>query len=176
MAAHATVDDLLKRYDLRRIGDLVNDNDTRATSTDLNNASSPAGAVVQTALSDASGMINSAILAGKRYKLTDFINMSDESKALLKRLCCDLAYAFLVSRRGYGATDLEAMTSRAKESEMILEQLRQGERLFEVEENQNAALPNQAVISNKVSLFSKELDRYFGMRQSQANDYFNPRG
>lgn len=174
--AHATATDLLRRYDIRRIGDLVNDNDTRATEADLQNPSTPAGAVVNTALSDASGLINSAILAGRRYTLANLANMTTDSKALLVRICCDLAYSFLVTRRGYGAADLEAMTSRAKESEMILEQLRQGERLFEVDANQNASVPNQAVISNKVSLFSKELDRYFGMRQSQSNEYFNPRG
>jgi|GEM_PF-4082768 phage gp36-like protein len=175
MASHASVDDLLKRYDLRRIGDLVNDNDTRASEVDLK-GNTTAGAVTQTALSDASGMINSAILAGKRYKLSDLLSMTDESKALLKRLCCDLAYALLIARRGYGGEDMVAMTSRAKESEQILEQLRQGDRLFEIEANQNASVPNQAVISKNISLFSNELDRFFGMRVSNINENFNNRG
>lgn len=174
--AHATAADLLQRYDIRRLGDLVNDNDTRASDVDLKNANTPAGAVVNTALTDASGLVNSAILAGRRYTLADLAGMTVESRALLVRICCDLAYSFLVTRRGYGAADLEAMTSRAKESEMILEQLRQGDRLFEVDANQAASLPNQAVISSKVSLFSREMDRFFGMRQSQSNEYFNPRG
>jgi len=175
MASHATVDDLLKRYDLRRIGDLVNDNDTRASEADLK-GNSTAGVVVQTALADASGTINSAILAGKRYKLADLASMSDESKALLRRICCDIAYGLLVARRGYGGADLEAMTSRSKESEAILEQVRQGDRLFEIEVNQNAALPNQAIVSDKISLFSKELDRFFGMRISQMNENSINRG
>jgi phage gp36-like protein len=172
--AHATVSDLLMRYDLRRIGDLVLDTDQRATAEELA-GNSTAGVVVQTALSDASGMINSAILAGGRYKLEDLLAMTTDSKAYLKRLCCDLAYGLLISRRGYGGADLDAMTSRSKESEAILELLRTGERMFEIEKNEQASTPQQAQISKNIALFSQELDRYFGIRQSAANEYFNPR-
>jgi len=172
--AHATVLDLLARYDLRRIGDLVLDTDQRATEAELT-GNGLAGVVIQTALSDASGMINSAILAGERYLLTDLATMTVDSKAYLTRLCCDIGYGLLISRRGYGGADLDAMTSRAKESEAALEQFRNGDRVFEIEKNEQASLPQQAQVSRKVSLFSNELDRYFGMRQSTANELFNPR-
>ena len=43
--AHATVSDLLMRYDLRRIGDLVLDTDQRATAEELA-GNSTAGLVV----------------------------------------------------------------------------------------------------------------------------------
>jgi len=172
--AHATVSDLLMRYDLRRIGDLVLDTDQRATAEELA-GNSTAGLVVQTALSDASGMINSAILAGNRYLLADLLDMTEDSKGYLKRICCDLAYGLLISRRGYGGDDLDAMTSRSKESEAILELLRTGERVFQIEKNENAELPQQAQISRTINLFSNELDRYFGVRQSAANELFNPR-
>lgn len=172
--AHATVPDLLMRYDSRRIADLVLDTDQRATDVELA-GNSTAGLVVQTALSDASGMINSAILAGNRYLLVDLQNMTEDSKGYLKRLCCDLAYGLLISRRGYGGADLDAMTSRSKESEAILELLRTGERVFEIEKNENAEIPQQAQVSRTINLFSSELDRYFGMRQSAANEFFNPR-
>jgi hypothetical protein len=67
------------------------------------------------------------------------------------------------------------MTSRSKESEAILELLRTGERVFEIEKNEQASTPQQAQVSRTVSLFSTEMDRYFGMRQSTANEFFNPR-
>lgn len=172
--AHATVSDLLMRYDSRRIADLVLDTDQRATDAELA-GNSTAGLVVQTALSDASGMINSSILAGGRYKLEDLLAMTTDSKGYLKRLCCDLAYGLLISRRGYGGADLDAMTSRSKESEAILELLRTGERIFEIEKNEQASTPQQAQVSRTINLFSNELDRYFGMRQSTANEFFNPR-
>lgn len=172
--AHATVSDLLARYDLRRIGDLVLDTDQRATAEELT-GNGTAGVVLQTALSDASGMINSAILAGERYTLADLSTMTTDSKAYLTRLCCDIAYGLLISRRGYGGADLDAMTSRAKESEAALEQFRNGDRVFEIEKNQEASTPQQAQVSRKVNLFSNELDRYFGIRQSTANELFNPR-
>lgn len=172
--AHATVSDLLMRYDSRRIADLVLDTDQRATDVELA-GNSTAGLVVQTALSDASGMINSSILAGGRYKLEDLLAMTTDSKGYLKRLCCDLAYGLLISRRGYGGADLDAMTSRSKESEAILELLRTGERIFEIEKNEQASTPQQAQVSRTINLFSNELDRYFGMRQSTANEFFNPR-
>lgn len=172
--AHATVSDLLMRYDLRRIGDLVLDTDQRATAEELA-GNTTAGLVVQTALSDASGMINSSILAGGRYKLEDLQAMTIDSKGYLKRLCCDIAYGLLISRRGYGGADLDAMTSRSKESEAVLESLRTGERVFEIEKNEQASTPQQAQVSKTINLFSNELDRYFGMRQSTANEFFNPR-
>lgn len=172
--AHATVSDLLMRYDLRRIGDLVLDTDQRATAEELA-GNSTAGLVVQTALSDASGMINSAILAGGRYELADLVAMTQDSKGHLKRLCCDIAYGLLISRRGYGGADLDAMTSRSKESEAILELLRTGERVFEIDKNEQASTPQQAQVSRTINLFSSEMDRYFGMRQSTANEFFNPR-
>jgi phage gp36-like protein len=172
--AHATVLDLLARYDLRRIGDLVLDTDQRATEAELT-GNGLAGVVVQTALSDASGMINCAILAGERYLLADLRDMAPDSKAYLNRICCDIAYGLLISRRGYGGADLDAMTSRAKESEAALEQFRNGDRVFDIEKNEQASLPQQAQVSRKISLFSNELDRYFGMRQSTANELFNPR-
>ena len=172
--AHATVEDLLARYDSRRIADLVLDTDQRATPQELA-GNSIAGVVVQTALSDASGMINSAILAGGRYELVDLVAMTTDSKNHLKRLCCDIAYGLLISRRGYGGADLDAMTSRAKESEAFLELLRTGERMFEIEKNEQASTVQQAQVSKHISLFSSELDRYFGMRQSATNELFNPR-
>lgn len=172
--AHATVSDLLMRYDLRRIADLVLDTDQRATAEELA-GNTTAGLVVQTALSDASGMINSSILAGGRYKLEDLQAMTIDSKGYLKRLCCDIAYGLLISRRGYGGADLDAMTSRSKESEAVLESLRTGERVFEIEKNEQASTPQQAQVSKTINLFSNELDRYFGMRQSTANEFFNPR-
>jgi phage gp36-like protein len=101
--------------------------------------------------------------------------MTVDSKAYLKRLCCDLAYGLLISRRGYGGADLDAMTSRSKETEAILELLRTGERMFEIEKNEQASTPQQAQISKNIALFSQELDRYFGIRQSSSNEYFNPR-
>lgn len=172
--AHAAVSDLLARYDLRRIGDLVLDTDQRATVEELT-GNGAAGVVIQTALSDASGMINSAILAGGRYELADLEAMTLDSKNHLKRLCCDIAYGLLISRRGYGGADLDAMTSRAKESEASLELLRTGERMFYIEKNEQASVVQQAQVSKKINLFSSELDRYFGIRQSGANEIFNPR-
>lgn len=169
MASHATVADLLSRYDVRRVGDLVKDDDTRATSQDLLGSTS-ANAVVTTALADATGTINSAILAGKRYLLEDLLGMSSESKSLLARLCCDLAYALLLGRRGYGSTDLDAMAARASASEDLLEKLRSGERVFETDKHTNAGLPNQAVVSSSTALFSREMDRYFGIRSNTLHE------
>lgn len=169
MASHAEGVDLVLRYDVRRLGDLILDDDTRAEPGAISGHP-----VVQAMLSDATGLINSALLAGDRYSLID-INifgtaLSEASKNLLKRMCCDLAYGLLLARRGYSATDTSAMAPRYMEAKELLEQLKQGDRIFDLLTTKAAGLVQQAKISSKVPLFSRELDRYFGLRQSNMNE------
>lgn len=132
--SYATPSDMLARYDARRLGDLVNDDGTRATSTAL--LTDPN---LQAALDDASGMLDAAIQRGQKYTVQDIAsivaattssNPLYNSYKLLVRLCCDLAYGLLVGRRAYNATDTAAQAPRYVEALRQLQLLEDGEWVF----------------------------------------------
>jgi phage gp36-like protein len=131
--AYATGSDIASRYDVRLLGDLCTDGGDRIS--DL--ATLIVHPNVVQALEDASGMINSAALVGHRYNATDLQDMTGEGAAFLKRITCDLAFAFLRQRRGY---DLDQYPT-VQESFRFLDRLRLGERVFDIEANETAGNP-----------------------------------
>jgi phage gp36-like protein len=157
--AYATVADLLLRYDSRRIGDLVSDNDTRVTNLADN-------VVVLEALKDASSMIDSSCRVANRYSQNDLNNLTSEAANLRKRLCCDLAFGYLIQRRGYGAAELETMAPGYINALDYLEKLRQGERVFDTTTHPDAGNTHRTVVSKDISFLATEADRYFGSRKT----------
>lgn len=131
--AYATADDLLTRYDSRRVADLVSDTGARSVYPN----SSPVVAVV---LEDASGMIDAACRVAKRYTTADLNSLTGSTKSLLVRLTCDLAFGLLVARRGYSAQDQKVMAPQTEAANALLEQLRTGERIFDDAEVANAGV------------------------------------
>jgi phage gp36-like protein len=122
---YATPAELLVRYDARRVGDLVSDTGDR----DTNPVASP---VLAACLDDASGHIDSACRVGGRYSTTELDTMVGNGSSLLIRLTCDIAYGLLVARRGYSATDQQAMAPNYKPALDMLELIRKGERVFDI--------------------------------------------
>lgn len=133
--AHAVAADLIARYDTRTIQDLASDTGTEVAAEDLATNDN-----VTAALEDASGRMDAAVLTGKMYTLAQLEALTDNSLALRKRICCDLAMGYLMGRRPekYGAESLRAMQQAGEE---YLERLRKGERLFYVVAVQDAQLP-----------------------------------
>lgn len=156
---YATVADLLLRYDSRRIGDLVSDNDTRVTNLADN-------VVVLEALKDASSMIDSACRVANRYSQLDLSSLTAEAANLRKRLTCDLAFGYLIQRRGYGAAELETMAPGYIKGLEYLEQLRQGERVFDTTTHPSAGNTHRTILSKDVSFLANEADRFFGSRKT----------
>lgn len=130
-ASYATVTQLLQYHDQRQIADLVKDNDTRETGVATN-------AYVLAALKRASGELEMACTMGKRYTPADLNAINGVSREALIGLVCDLAYWHLVKRRHPGAT-LENVPG-ALTAYGILGQLRKGELVFGLLEQQEAAL------------------------------------
>lgn len=122
--AYATPEELLIRYDARRVADLVSDTGTRTTDP----ASSP---VVAACLEDASGMVESACRVAGRYTINQLVNLQGHTRFLLTRLVCDLTYGLLVARRGYSANDMNTMAPQYKGALDMLEQIKQGDRIFD---------------------------------------------
>lgn len=131
--AYATPQDLLNRYDARRIADLVSDSGQRTLAPQ----SSP---VVAACLDDASGAVDAACRVAQRYTSADLAGLTGNANALLVRLVCDLAFGMLVARRGYTANDAAVMAPREKSALEMLEALRRGERIFSGEEQADAGV------------------------------------
>jgi phage gp36-like protein len=155
--SYAQPADMIARYDVRRLGDLVRDDTTRATPTELT-APDP---VLQTALDDAAGEIDASVLAGKKYFPSDLAGLTGTDKALLLRLNCDLAYGFLVMRRGYSAADAASQAPGFARALALLDLLRDGAKVFGVEANREAGLSRTGPLSRNIHLIS-HLHRFFG--------------
>jgi phage gp36-like protein len=121
------------RFDVRTLADLASDSgEPIADVTDDPN--------ILAALEDASGRMDAAALRGKLYTPTQLGALTGNSLALRKRICCEIALAYLMARRPekYGAESLKGMM---ESSEAYLEMLRKGDRLFEVDALIEAGLP-----------------------------------
>lgn len=131
--AFASASDLVARYDERIVADLASDSGVPVT--DISN-----DARIAAALDDGAGRILAACLNGQIYSEDDLDALTGSSASLLKRINCELTIVFLMGRRPEKfASDeyRQAMES----AEMYLEQLRKGERLFNVAGAKDSTVP-----------------------------------
>lgn len=134
MASYATPADLTTRYDVTTIKDLASDTGEPIAdvTTDV---------VVLAALADASGKIDAALSVSQMYDPEDDLEaLTGNSLALLKRICCQLAMAFLLGRRPEKFAQ-ESISRAKQEAEEYLEMLRRGERVFGSAAHEAAGLP-----------------------------------
>jgi hypothetical protein len=130
--------ELALRYDKRRLMELYTDDGVRPTSYDAYNAN------LLAALEDATAEINAAIFIGYKYTAAGFSpttflsGLTDTGQRLIRRLAADLAYANLVSRRGLSTTETSNLAPRNLIAQQMLEQLRQGERIFDMVDQSSA--------------------------------------
>lgn len=97
---YATGAQMIERYDVRLLGDLVSDDDTRVAS----------GSVAESArlvacLADASAQMDRALMAANRYTKAQLDAIKADGDASLIRLCCDLTLGLLFAARGTGPSD-----------------------------------------------------------------------
>lgn len=145
--AYATATDLINRYDARRLGDLVLDDDTREASASL-----ASNLKVSEALSDASGAVRASAFVGKRYNSDDLAALADDDLAYLKRITCDLAFGYLLQRRGYNREEVSEAAPGFYSALGMLRQLRDGELIF-------GGVTKAATAGVKVSVVEQGKDR-----------------
>jgi len=90
--AYATPTDLSARFDEAIIKDLASD-----TGDPVDNITTDTK--VLAALDDASGRIESACTVSRLYSPDDLAGLTGNTLALLKRITCELAMAYLMGRR-----------------------------------------------------------------------------
>ncbi len=117
----------LQRYDSRRVGNMVLDNYTQASATDLANPSTAAGLIVQQMIEDASEMILAAATVAARYSLGDLLAYGGNQ---LLRLTADLTWGLILTRRALATEDFKAQAPFYQGALDQLEALRRGERIF----------------------------------------------
>jgi phage gp36-like protein len=178
MASYATPAHIKVRYNVTRVGQLVRDDGSTASPTQLDT-----DANLQAALDDASGEIELAALAGQRYATTDLqalktayaagpSNSQYNSGALLVRLTCDLAYGNLIGRKGMDAATTDAMAPRVRWAQAVLQQLRDGDRIFNIDANTLAGLPLNVEIGKQRTYLTQYMSRYFGDLTTDPNNLF----
>lgn len=124
--SYATYTDMITRYDIRTIKDLVSDTGSPADNLELNS-------VLAQLLSDATGELNAAIMIGNTYTpddIADLLSAGGSGAAWIKRIVCQITMALLLERRPEKYKSAEKR--RAEIEEQILDPLRQGKRMFTV--------------------------------------------
>lgn len=132
--AYASATDLIARYDARLIGDLVADDNTQVAPADLSGNTKLAAA-----LDDASGDIDAALLASRRYSADDLSGLTGTALAHLKRMTCDIAMSYLRQRRA--DWNPEQVKAFMEVAEAHLERLRKGINVFGLDDQMDAGLP-----------------------------------
>lgn len=125
---YASVDNFIASYDVRMICKELSDTGTPIAAGDL-----AANTTLLQLLNEASDIILASCLVGKRYSADDLTTLAASATGgfLLRRLCSDLAYGMLVSRRGRAASDVAKLAPAfVQVHSLYLPQLRAGEILF----------------------------------------------
>lgn len=169
MTAYATGADLIARYDVDLIGDLATD-DRETLDRDL-----VADSVkVTTALLDASGEVEVALMAGKRYTVDQLQTLPGNGANHLKQIVCGLAMAALYRRRPEAAKreHIEDLTADARSA---IKALRRGENIFGLAEHLSASVPEltgpSAIQLENRNGLSERMSRFFPMQSTRL-----PRG
>lgn len=166
--SYATPSDLLTRKDARTIKALASDTgaDIADPDTDPN---------LLQALEDASGEVDSAVLVAKIYSTAELATLTGNSLALLKRITCEVAMAFLFARRP--KYDEDGYDKALERCNKWLDRLRKGERVFDLEPQQDAGLPSvdgpSAVDYSRMNLL---VDRTKGYYPARGNRLPSGRG
>ena len=127
--SYATPANLLSRYDYRTVGELIVDDNTQPTYAEV-----LASSVVADFLESASGEVEKEVMVGNRYTTDELNSLTDNSKAFLANLVCDIAFYRISQRRPVGDKEFP-LYEEAKE---VLEMIRRGNAVFNIEANKEA--------------------------------------
>jgi phage gp36-like protein len=134
--AYCSGAEFLQRYDSRRVAQLVSDDGTVVPFAGLTGNGN-----ILAALEDATAEINAAVLVGKRYTARQLepnptdggpLYLTLNGYYLLKRLCSDLAFGYLVARRGLSAGESGSLAPRFEQAMAMIDRIRYGERIFDL--------------------------------------------
>ena len=148
---YCTADDMFLYHDPQQIADLLRDgDDPRPTTGEMSDSTNKYGAMLLRFMRVASGRVESACMVAKMYTVEDLqelydpvdsANAATASREILIKLVADLCFWMLSQRRQPNAGDPRNVPG-AVEANELLNQLRDGERIFSFTETQEAGLPS----------------------------------
>lgn len=161
--AYATATDMINRFDSRTMGDVVSDDGDAATEAELATDSKLAAA-----LASASGEVESAVLAGGMYSITDLAGLTGNAQALLVDLTCSIAMCKLLKRRVSERTEA-LMKVTCDDAREKLTELRRGDAVFGGTDNAtDGTLPETTgpttVTFNQLNLIRDRTRNYYPRR------------
>jgi hypothetical protein len=121
------------RYDGNVLSQLCSDGNTPVMSL------STAPPMVA-ALSEASGLINSAVTVAQNYTPAELAALTGDDMQMLVGLTCRLAIGRLLQRRPTSGYQ-KSFEENIKEANEFLDRLRKGERIFAVQANLESGIP-----------------------------------
>lgn len=171
MASYATAADMINRYDVRTLGDIVSDDGTRVASGGL-----AADAKMLAALSSATGKVKAAILRAERYTASQITNMMDsghadysaEGTAYLVDIVCAVAFWNLWRRKPYTDSQQAARKAAREEAEGYLKELSSGESVLDIPAALDSGTPKVATITKS------EIETEFDLFVDRARGRFYP--
>ena len=174
---YCTPEQFLRWCDARTTGDLVRDDTTRATPTEL-----LTDLVLLQFLQEASGRLESACFMGNRYSVDDLQALQEPVNGLLTNSAVMLAgivagvAAGELARRRPGVDIPESMKAKIDEGEKALELLSEGERILSFEQTARAGKMDE-VYDSPMNVYQRygvtvQCQRLFGLR---GNRYLSAR-
>lgn len=161
---YITVNDFLARNDFRDVGQLVNDDNTQSTPSQLQ--TNPNLAV---ALAEASGELESACLSSQKYAVADLQNLNGMSLEYMKSILSAIVIYRLYQRR-HGPQPSDFVVNSYMKAMDALNQLRSGVAIFSFSEVEAAGNPITQFMTPAdwagLNLLSWRWPRSFGIRNT----------
>jgi len=151
-SAYCTAEEFLERFDVRWVGDLLSDTGQKLTPPDVKTST-----LLTSLLKEASGDVEAACFAGKRYDKDDLAALTGNSVQMLRGIVAGLTAFYLWERRPERRGE---MPKRCEIALQKLQALRNGDRIFAFTESAEAGKDSPVVLP-ATTLVSRTT-RYFG--------------
>lgn len=150
MAALATGEDLIERFDVETLQGLISSNGQTIPRDQVAGHSR-----ITTALESASGRVEAALRAGDRYSPTQLATLAGNSLAHLVNMVCTIAMADLLRYKPGTHKELQEQLSARAEDHLKL--LMDGKNVLGLEEHVEAGLLDHATSPETGGVFSENL-------------------
>lgn len=145
LTAYANASDLQLYYDWREIGEVVSDSAEIISANDQTDPTNVYGATIVRCLNRAAGEIEAAVMVSGMYTIAQLQGLTGNSLEKLKGANCDLAIVYLYKRKFMYNSD--RLAAYKKETDELIEKLRNGTNVFNIPVNINAGTPEVTGLS-----------------------------
>lgn len=160
VSAYATPANMTDRFDVRTIGELLSDTAVALDPTAVANSTK-----LTALLQEASGMVESAVLVGDRYQLSDLAALTGNSQQTLVGIVCRVTMFLLWERRPSIKMAKMELPASAEMAMRLLDQIAAGMRAFGIQEVLDADIPpdpefmtrHELRVRNSVSVGARRL-------------------